>query len=71
MLLETSCSKPVQSLISLMKSLGKDSVSLTVPTKLIAVIFFAEKMLGAFALKSSLHFSAKNARVLAYNAFKF
>ena len=34
-----------------MKSLGKGSISLTVHTKLIAVIFFAEKLLGAFAVQ--------------------
>ena len=39
----------VQSIVSLTTPLGKDSISFTVLIKLIAVIFFAEKLLGDFS----------------------
>ena len=37
-------------------SLGEDFLSLTVLTKLTAVIFFAEKLLGTFAVQKLLIF---------------
>ena len=57
----------VQSIVSL-KSFGRNSLSLTVHTKLIAVIFFAEKLLEAFA--QHLTFYQQNARVVAYYHLK-
>lgn len=50
----------VQSILSLTKSLGKYSLSLTVLTKLIAIIFFAKKM----HCKSFTPFSAILSEVL-------
>ena len=45
----------VQRVITLMKLVVEDSLSLTVLTKSVAVIFFfAEKLLGAFALQKLL-----------------
>ena len=51
----------VQSIVSLTKSLVNDSLSLLVRLKSSVLIFFAEKMRGAFALhcKSSSHFFGK------------
>ena len=46
----------VQSIISLMKSLVNDSLSLLVRLKSSVLIFFAEKMWGAFALQKLLTF---------------
>ena len=60
-----SCSVCVKSIVSLKKSLCED-LSLTVLTKLTEEIFFAEKLLGAFAF-----FSAKNARNLHMLCLKF
>ena len=58
----------VQNIISLRKSLGKDLLSLTVLTKVVAVIFFYyEKFLEAVLQK--LFFGGKNAQVVAYNMF--
>ena len=57
----------VQSIVSLTKSLVNDSLSLLVRLKSSVLIFFAEKMRGAFAL---LIFSAKNGSVFMYNMFE-
>ena len=63
----------VQSIVSLTKSLVSDSLSLLVRLKLSVLIFFAEKMRGAFALKTAKAphiFSAKNGSVFMYNMFE-
>ena len=59
----------VQSIVSLTKSLANDSLSLLVRLKSSVLIFFAEKMWGAFA-KASHIFSAKNGIVFMYNMFE-
>ena len=46
----------VQSIVSLTKSLVNDSLSLLVSLKSSVLIFFAEKMRGAFALQKLLTF---------------
>ena len=46
----------IYGIFSFTESLGKDLLSLTVITKLVAIIFFAEKMLGSFALQKLLTF---------------
>ena len=46
----------VQSIVSLTKSLVNDSLSLLVRLKSSVLIFFAEKMWGAFALQKLLTF---------------
>ena len=58
----------VQSIVSLTKSLVNDSLSLLVCLKSSVLIFFAEKMRGAFA--KLLIFSAKNGSVFMYNMFE-
>ena len=59
----------VQSIVSLTKSLVSDSLSLLVRLKSSVLIFFAEKMWGAFA-KAPHIFSAKNGTVFMYDMFK-
>ena len=59
----------VQSIISLMRSLVEDLLSLTVLTKAILVMFFAEKNLRSF-LKSSSHFKQQNGSNFVFNMFK-
>ena len=49
----------VQSILSLTKSLVNDSFSLLVRLKSSVLIFFAEKMRGAFALQKLLTFFGK------------
>ena len=46
----------VQSIVSLTKSLVNDSLSLLMRLKLSVLIFFAEKMWGAFAVQKLLTF---------------
>ena len=54
-----------------LKLIGKDSLSLTVHTKLIAVEFFAKGLLGASAVQKLLTFFwGKNALDFAYNTFE-
>ena len=64
----------VQSIVSLTKSLVNDSLSLLVRLKSSVLIFFAEKMWGAFALQKSAKaphiFLAKNSSVFMYNMFE-
>ena len=54
----------VQSIISLMKSLVKDLLSLLVHIKSSVLIFFAEKVRGAFALQKLLTLFQKKNSVL-------
>ena len=60
----------VQSIVSLTKSLVNDSLSLLVCLKSSVLIFFAEKMRGAFTAKAPHIFSAKNGSVFMYNMFE-
>ena len=60
----------VQSIVSLTKSLVNDSLSLLVRLKSGLLIFFAEKMRGAFLQKLLTFFSAKNGSVFMYNMFE-
>ena len=61
----------VQSIVSLTKSLVNDSLSLLVCLKSSVLIFFAEKMWGAFAVQKLLtFFLAKNGSVFMYNMFE-
>ena len=59
----------VQSIASLTMSLVEKSVSLTILTKLIVVIFLPKKIGGAFA-SSSHFFQQKMTGLLPYNMFK-
>ena len=62
----------VQSIVSLMKSLVNDSFSLLVRLKSSVLIFFAEKMWGAFALQKLLtFFQQKMAVFLGIICLKF
>ena len=58
----------VQSFVSLTKLLVNDSLSLLVHLTSSVLIFFAEKMWGAFAAPHI--FSAKNGSVFVYNLFE-
>ena len=61
----------VQSIVSLTKSLVNDSLSLLVRLKSSVLIFFAEKMWGAFALQKLLtFFRQKNGSVFMYDMFE-
>ena len=60
----------VQSIVNLTKVLGKGSLSHTVHTKFTAVIFFAEKLLGAFVLQMLLIFFQQKCQSFAYIKFE-
>ena len=61
----------VQSIVSLTKSLVSDSLSLLVHLKSSVLIFFAEKMGGAFALQKLLtFFRQKNGSLFMDNMFE-
>ena len=61
----------IQSIVSLTKSFVSDSLSLLVRLKSSVLIFFAEKMWGAFALQKLLtFFRQKNGSVFMYDMFE-